>query len=67
LYPINDLDISNGIVFVTLGNYGIGYGTFSKGKLIDPSNIELSSIAEIKDVMLPSSFFKQIEMLKYNQ
>ena len=33
VYPINDLDIQQSTVLVTLGNYGIGYGRFSDGKL----------------------------------
>lgn len=28
--PINDLEIIGDIVFVTIGNYGIGYGTLGK-------------------------------------
>jgi hypothetical protein len=60
------LDTKGSFIFVTLGNYGIGYATFNQGKLIKPNNIQLSTIPEINDVMLSSSFFKQIEMLGYN-
>lgn len=38
--PINDLEIKGDIVFVTIGNYGIGYGMLGKnGELVNPSNI----------------------------
>ena len=38
--PINDLEIKGDIVFVAIGNYGIGYGMLGKnGELVSPSNI----------------------------
>ena len=38
--PINDLEIKGDIVFVAIGNYGIGYGMLGKnGELVNPSNI----------------------------
>lgn len=45
VYPINDLEVSNSFIFVTIGNYGMGYATFNQGKLIKPNNIKLSAIA----------------------
>jgi len=33
LYPINDFSLTRNTIFVTLGNYGIGYGVLS-GKQI---------------------------------
>jgi len=59
------LDIVQSTVLVTLGNYGIGYGRFSDGKLTDVNNINLASLPEIKKIFLTSSYFKQVEMLAY--
>lgn len=67
LLPINDFDLNRSFIFVTIGNYGMGYATFSDGKLIKPNTIKLSAIAEIKDFMLSSSYFKQIEMVGFSE
>jgi hypothetical protein len=48
LYPINDFTISAGKMFVTLGDYGIGYASLSAGIVFDnPNALLLSSIPEI--------------------
>lgn len=54
------------IIFVTLGNYGIGYGTFSFGKLIGTQNVHLANVPDVKNILLSNSFFKQVEMLDFN-
>ena len=56
LYPINDLDLSRSIVLVTIGNYGIGYGSFTGGVLTDPKNVNLANTAQIKDILLTVFF-----------
>ena len=44
-YPINDLEFIDSSVFVTIGNYGIGYGTLDdNGNLIDVGSLQLSTI-----------------------
>jgi hypothetical protein len=64
-YPINDLDIQQSTILVTLGNYGMGYGRFSEGKLSEVNNINLAGLPEIKKIFLASSYFKQIEVVAY--
>lgn len=64
IYPINDFEIISSAIFVTIGNYGIGYGTLGDdGKLIDVGTISLALIPDIKAALLDDSFFKQIEAL----
>lgn len=61
IYPINDLDIYNAQIFVTLGNLGLGYGTFTElGILAETNYIQLYKVAEIKDILLDNSYFKQL-------
>lgn len=60
VYPVNDVDVEQSTILVTLGNYGIGYARFSDGKLSDVNNIHLSTLPEIKQIFLASSFFKQV-------
>ncbi len=44
-YPINDLEIIDSSVFVTIGNYGIGYGTLDdNGNLVDVGSLQLSTV-----------------------
>ena len=44
-YPINDLEFIDSSVFVTIGNYGIGYGTLDdNGNLIDVGSLQLSTV-----------------------
>lgn len=50
---------------VTLGNYGMGYGRFSDGKLSEVNNINLAGLPDIKKIFLASSYFKQIEVVAY--
>ena len=68
-YPINDFEINyeQSAVFVTLGNYGLGYGKFIEGKINSPNNIQLSNIPEIKSIFLASSFFKEVEFVSFSQ
>jgi hypothetical protein len=54
-------------ILVTIGNYGIGYGTINDdGQLIDVGVVQLSSIPDINATLLFDSFFKQIEVLGVN-
>lgn len=49
---------------MTIGNYGIGYGSLDdNGNLIDAGTINLSAIPDIQATLLEDSFFKQIELL----
>lgn len=67
VYPINDFEIVKNKVFVTIGNYGIGYATLNNdGTLADPGVLELASIPDIKATLLDDSFFKQLEVLDYD-
>lgn len=67
LYPINDFEIVKNKIFVTLGDYGIGYATLNiDGTLADLGVLELASIPDIKATLLDDSFFKQIEVLDYD-
>jgi hypothetical protein len=54
-------------ILVTLGNYGIGYGTFTgKAVLANVSNLKLSAEPSLKNILLDDSFFKQISVLSYD-
>lgn len=45
LYPINDFEVKEGLLMVTLGTYGLGYGNLDEQFiLIDSGNIQLSSV-----------------------
>jgi hypothetical protein len=64
LYPINDFEIVDSTIFVTIGNYGIGYGTLDNdGNLVDVGSLQLATVPAVKDALLDDSFFKQIEVL----
>ena len=64
VYPINDLEVKDSSVVVTLGNYGIGYGQLNKkGQLTKTRNIHLSAVPDVKTIFLSTSFFKQVEIL----
>lgn len=68
LYPINDFEIYEDVVFVTLGNYGFGYAIINAdGTLTSANNIGLGAIPDIKDILLDDSYFKQIDVLSYDQ
>ena len=66
LYPINDFSLTRNIIFVTLGNYGIGYGLLSGKQISSPANVHLSAIGDIRDILLGSSYFKQVELLEFD-
>ena len=56
----------NNKIFVTLGNFGIGYGTLNDdGSLADVGVLQLSTVAEIQETLFIDSFFKQIEILQF--
>jgi hypothetical protein len=67
IYPINDLDIFGNEVFVTLGNYGIGYGQLHAGQVVSYDTIQLPKLPEINAILLKNSFFKQIEVVEYDK
>ena len=66
LYPINDFSLTRNIIFVTLGNYGIGYGLLSGKQISSLANVHLSAIGDIRDILLGSSYFKQVELLEFD-
>lgn len=54
-------------ILVTLGNYGIGYATFTeKAVLINPNNLKLTAEPSLKNILVDDSFFKQISVISYN-
>lgn len=55
------------MVFVTLGNFGIGYGKFADSVLTNVACINLASVPDVKAIFLDDSFFKQVEYLGYSQ
>lgn len=64
LYPINDFEMVDSSIFVTIGNYGIGYGTLDNdGNLVDVGCLQLFTEPAVKDTLLDDSFFKQIEVI----
>jgi hypothetical protein len=51
-------------IFVTIGNYGIGYGSLGDdGSLNDVGALQLATVPDVKAALLDDSFFKQIEVL----
>lgn len=68
VYPINDFTMFGSQIFVTLGNYGIGYGTFTgKAVLTDVNNLNLVTVPELKNITLDDSYFKQISVLSFDE
>ena len=53
-------------MFVTIGNYGIGYGIFTGSTIQSANNVHLSAIAKINETLLQSSYFKQVEILNFD-
>jgi hypothetical protein len=65
--PINDFTMIGSQILVTLGNYGIGYGTFTgKAVLTDVNNLKLAAEPGLKEILVDDSYFKQISVLSFD-
>ncbi len=65
--PINDINLNDNMVMVTIGNYGLGYGWLADkvgdAVLTNINSIELKKADALKNILLDNSILQQVKVL----